>query len=252
MHLLSTVVTLVVTLSTPTLAIIGGGATGGNFYEYTVALYQPAIAERAATPFICDGVLVGPSTVVTIAECVQGLTKSELTVRAGLTRATYKTFNTSSITVHPNYNSDTLANDVAIIKLSTPIRNIAAANLAPSNWGYPDRNQTVIGWGSTKNNTQALSTSLRSVTVSPMAADTCAKKLSSCKYTLDSAQHYCTVAKQGKGWFYGDAGGPIINPDGLVVGLVSGSPICAQPDGIALELRVSHFHDWIMSHVTKK
>lgn len=226
-------------------AIIGGAPVRSNEYEYTVAISQPGMNQRSNTNFICDGVLVGEDRVITLAECVAGLEASDISIRTGMSNLTFQNIDASKIITHPQYNSTSFAYDIAMIQLSVPITNITSAPLAPNTTTYPTGNAILLGWGSASNNTQAESKMLQSATVPIVDADTCAKVISSC-YALDSCQHFCTASK-GKGEGYGDAGGPVVDSEGLVLGLISGNPICAQPDHVALELSLAHLHDWIFN-----
>lgn len=228
----------------PVNAIIGGSSVSTTHYDYTIAIFQPALSEES-TPFICDGVLVTPSAVLTIAECLDGLEPSDIMVRTGANSTGYQNITVSSIVTHPDFDIDTLANDLAIIHLGSNITNILPATIPSSN-STLSSHVNLLGWGATVNETEAISSNLRQANVSIVDTDTCKSQLSSC-YTLDSCQHFCTVSA-GPGEGYGDSGGPVVNAKGNLVGLISGNPSCAQPHSIALEVNVVTFHDWIVEN----
>lgn len=215
-------------------------------YSYTVAIFQPALAEYSATTFICSGVLIAPTKVLTLVECITGLSPDEIILRAGTSDSTYQNISVSSITPHPNYDIDTLSNDVAIIHLASPVTNDTPAVLG-SEPGC--ENVTLISWGSTTNNTQSISPSPKHAVVGVIPADICARVLAIC-YTLDPKQHFCTeVTREGQA--YGDGGGPVIDSEnGDLVGLISGNPECAGPNGIALQVNLTSFSDFINNNAT--
>lgn len=229
----------------PVRAIIGGTSVSPKAYDYTIAIFQPALSEESSTPFICDGVLITPSAVVTIAECVQGLSSSDITIRSGTNSTGYQNVTVSSILTNPDYDSETLTNDIAIIHLGSNITNVLPATIPSSNSSISSH-VGLLGWGSKVNATEAISPNIQQADVAIVDTVTCTSQLSSC-YTLDSCQHFCTVSA-GPGEGYGDAGGPVVDASGQLIGLISGNPTCAQSNSIALEVNIAHFHDWIVEN----
>lgn len=225
-------------------AILGGATIPSTEDNFAVAIMMPGM-ESMQTSFICSGVLISDYTVLTIAECVSGAAADDITVRTGKVPSTYFQHKVSKIITHSAFNSDTLANDLAIIHLATPATKMTKARLATTA-SYPSSCMKLVGWGPTKNNTQGIASALQGAEVEVIPAATCATQLKTC-YNLNTAQHFCTNSS-GKGGAYGDAGGPVVSPSGRVVGLISGNPTCAQPNGIALEVMVGNFHSWIVAH----
>ena len=105
----------------------------------------------------------------------------------------------------------------------------------------------LVGWGATENRTQALSPSLHSLSVDTISQPKCAIALKSC-FNLTS-QHFCTQVTKTSGEAYGDSGGPILDENGKLIGLISGNPECAGPNSLALQVNVSKFKDWIQEQL---
>lgn len=232
-------------------------ATLDTDYPYTVAIYQPALADRSSTTFICSGIQIGSTSVLTIAECITGLDAADLMIRTGVTSSAFQNFTVSAITVHPQYNSTTLDNDVAIIHLASSSNN-NSNNSSSFNSTYCPvaslrhglelmTDVTLVSWGSPSNATQTISTAPKSASVAVVDSATCAEKLSGC-FDLASAQHFCTNATV-QGQAYGDGGGAAVDNVGMIVGLISGNPACAQPNGVALQVNINHFYSWIMENI---
>uniref|UniRef100_A0A182PS87 Peptidase S1 domain-containing protein n=1 Tax=Anopheles epiroticus TaxID=199890 RepID=A0A182PS87_9DIPT len=84
-----------------------------------------------ADQFICGGVLVDPSLILTAASCVRGLSAPGMFVNVGdydiSSRSGLRTENIYTVQeqiIHENYNtSDPVHNDVALLRLTTPIRD---------------------------------------------------------------------------------------------------------------------------------
>ncbi|GAB7350719.1 hypothetical protein MBLNU459_g1274t1 [Dothideomycetes sp. NU459] len=240
----SSILALLATTFGPVHAIIGGTNVRSDSYDYTVAIFQPALDESSTT-FICDGVLITSSTVLTVAECVQYLEPFNVLVRSGTNTADYQNLTVSSIVTHPQYDPDTLAYDLALVHLDSAVIGIVPADIPNSNSTLPSQ-VGIVGWGATTNATAAVANRLNEAEVAIIDSNTCVSQLSSC-YTLDPTQHFCTVAA-GPGEGYGDSGGPVVDDNGCLVGLISGNPGCAQPKSIAIEVNVGNFHDWIVEN----
>ena len=82
MQLLVLLSAIFAVLANPAAAIINGANVTSNAYDYTVAIMQPGLAAdeggRGSTDFICNGILITEFTVLTAAECVQGLDTSAI------------------------------------------------------------------------------------------------------------------------------------------------------------------------------
>ncbi|CAG2237937.1 TMPRSS3 [Mytilus edulis] len=114
-------------------------------------------------PLTCSGSLVkinttGELVVLTAAQCVDGTLPIEWTIDVGVHSRSaqeqyQKTYDVKQIISHPEYSPFLLHNDIAIVRLSTPIiENEAVAPICVTSLPSSDfygRNCVVTGWGAT-------------------------------------------------------------------------------------------------------
>jgi len=130
---------------------------GGSNYEITQAPWQVALIDpRGGSNFegqFCGGSIYSQYWIITAAHCLTGKSTSNIRILAG--RATLGSdlspLAVSQILVHPEYNDTTLANDIALLRVATPLTfssSIAAIGLATSipQAGTP---AVITGWGET-------------------------------------------------------------------------------------------------------
>lgn len=249
----SKIVPIILAAISPALAIIHGTNLTGDSHEYVVAIMQPGLSERDSTTFICNGFLVTENTIVTAAECVSGASPGDFAVRVGFS-GFQQTIDINNITTMPTYNSTTLADDISLLNLTVPVTNVTPAFLvdkATTATSYPsDSTVTLVGWGGTQNNTQGISHALEDVNVAVVRANSCTGMLATCGYRLNQNQRFCTVSNSTGAEGYGDAGGPVVSSNGLVVGLMTGNPSCAQPYNLATHLELGNpaVYDFIQTN----
>jgi len=229
---------------TPALAILNGTNVTLDHYEYTVAIMQPALSayESSSVPFICNGVLITEYTVMTSAECVQGTDAASLNIRVGFPPDTIQTIGVNNITTMKTFNYTSLAGDIALLNLTDPVTNVTPAALAsPTFEGqYPSGEVKLVGWGGMTNGTQEIAPHLQVANVDIIRPQTCRAALDTCGFKLNRKQRFCTSSDENGAEGYGDAGGPIVDGMGVVVGLMTGNPACAQPNNLAIQLLLSN------------
>ncbi|KAL5285029.1 TMPRSS6.2 family protein [Megaselia abdita] len=229
--------------------IVGGTAVRSNKYPWTVQLLQGRNGR-----LFCGGTLIHEQYVLTAAHCIHGMRWQNIHVRMNQydrnSQGGAITKSLLSANVHSGYNTNTLENDIAVLKLSEPVKingDIRPACLPPSETFNVDyKTATVAGWGLTQEQ-GSTSNILREVDVPVITNAQCRQT----KYkTMIKESMLCAgnVQTGGKDACQGDSGGPlIVNDNGYykLTGVVSFGYGCAKPDAPGVYTRVSKYLKWI-------
>jgi trypsin len=148
--------------------------------------------------------------------------------------------------IHPNFNANTLENDILLLKLQrsasgTTIQPIASINTnaaVPADGSFV----TTIGFGATAED-GALAAHLQTVSITVIDGSTCAVEYST-QNALISEEVMICAADTGKDACQGDSGGPLLQ-GGVLVGLVSWGVGCARNGNPGVYTRISAFADFI-------
>ena len=189
-----------------TSRIVGGEPASNNSWGWMLSLQRYG-------SHLCGASLLTAEYAITAAHCVQSLltNPTALSILAGtnnLNGATSKTTQNrtvTNITVHPNFNSNSLVNDIAIIKFA-PLTVSTSSKLAficlPSANQDPFQTNSdlvAIGWGVTSYGSTAQSNTLRQVTV--QAISSTSFDCSQSGLTNANVQFCAGVVGGGKGKF---------------------------------------------------
>ncbi|ALC39946.1 CG17571 [Drosophila busckii] len=207
--------------------------------------YQVSIQTTKGSHF-CGGSLISEDCVVTAAHCMQSYKASEMQVRLGSTQRNSggEVIGVKAFKFHEGYNSDLMVNDVAVIKLSSPvrftskIRPIALAKEAPKS----GTKATVSGWGTTCFMLCSSPNNLLDVVVSLLDVKDC----SSDQFKYGSKIMDTMVCAEGekKDACQGDSGGPLV-ANSQLVGVVSWGNGCAWSGYPGVYCDVSTVYKWI-------
>ncbi|XP_017776209.1 PREDICTED: chymotrypsin-2-like [Nicrophorus vespilloides] len=229
--------------ATPDNRIINGEEAYDGQFPYIVS-----IRNVQEVMHICGASILDESTILTAAHCVYGVSPYVMTVIAGTISPDLgggQERQVSYYTIHEYYNPSNLDNDIAIIKLETPLTigpNVQPV-LLPIDSIVGNMNVILSGWGMTSYPVGQSPEILQFMYMRTVELDECRKRHST--KVLDS--HVCTFIADGQGVCHGDSGGPLVDTYGYQVGIVSWAIPCAvgYPDVFT---RVYSFLDWIQTH----
>ncbi|XP_046462622.1 trypsin alpha-3-like [Daphnia pulex] len=225
--------------------IVGGTAAAAGEIPYQAALLLGNS--------LCGGTLIAPSIILTAAHCLAGKTQasvSSFTVRVNtlaLNGATAGSVSrgVSKFVIHPSYTSSTNDNDLALMKLVSPITNVklatlpaAAISCSPAST-YAGQSALISGWGTTSSGGSISQTLLKA---NVQVLDNTACKL---QYSTLTNNMICAAAP-GKDTCQGDSGGPMM-VGGVQVGITSFGNGCALPNFAGVYTRVTQYLGWISS-----
>ncbi|XP_018315858.1 chymotrypsin-1 [Mycetomoellerius zeteki] len=205
-------------------AIVGGQIVNPGEFPHQVSL-------RYNGNHVCGGSIIGPEKILTAAHCVT------------FAKPPYKDFKVATgsvliyggeyhdiekIIVHPQYSDkyeDAWKNDIAVIKLASPIqynqfqKPISLAKSKP----FSGQMCTLSGWGRISTN-GPLPSILQKMVQIVVSQSQCQKDHPDVPLT---ATHLCTLNRSGIGACQGDSGGPLIS-NGVQIGITSWVAPCAQ------------------------
>ncbi|KAL4807909.1 trypsin-like cysteine/serine peptidase domain-containing protein [Aspergillus unguis] len=224
-------------------AIVGGDDAEIAEYPYQIALlYQGSLR--------CGGSIISPKYVVTAGHCADGVSASSLSIRAG---STYHArggtvVGVSKATVHPDYDADTVDNDIAILTLEEELSfsdSIQAVDL-PTSSSLPSTGTvgTATGWGALTEGGN-VSPNLQYVEVPVVSKSECTSDYQGFNTITDSM--VCAGVDQGgKDGCQGDSGGPFVS-SGTLIGITSWGNGCARAGYPGVYSSPAYFRDFIES-----
>jgi secreted trypsin-like serine protease len=226
--------------------IVGGTTAKSGDWAWQVAM-------NYNNGFTCGGSVLNSEWIITAAHCVYGRTNAAFyTFDIGISdRSKPGAFSVkrsvSKIIMHPQYSDRTLVNDIALMKLSSPISYsdyIVPACIPTSTLSnISGMSSIATGWGST--GAGGVTKVLMQVSMPVWADSQCKAKYSS----MNPADAFC-AGGSGKDTCQGDSGGPVVvlsNGKWQLVGLTSHGYDCTTG---GVYTRVSYFNSWISQTVS--
>ncbi|XP_030835557.1 uncharacterized protein LOC578177 isoform X2 [Strongylocentrotus purpuratus] len=228
--------------------IIGGSsAKRGNWP------WQAQLILRGSGHY-CGGTLIDETHVLTAAHCFQRYGKNSFKVRLGehhqhINESSEQDFRISCIYKHPDYDSRTTNNDIAVLRLDRPahITSFVTPACLPTDGEFAADHQCWIsGWGNTGNDNYP--SRLQEARVPLLPRSTCTRQnVYGNKLT---PQMLCAgYLRGGIDSCDGDSGGPLVcensNSVWKVVGVTSWGYGCAQPNAPGVYAVVTRYLGFI-------
>ena len=153
----------------------------------------------------------------------------------------------SNVYSHESYSSSTINNDIAVLRLSSPLTlgttNARAVGLPSQGSDVTSGSVTVSGWGTTREGASTLPTNLQIVSVPVVSRSQCRTQYGSSSIT-DNMFCAGVLNVGGRDACQGDSGGPVIQ-NNLLVGAVSWGNGCARPQYPGVYTRVGNYVTWL-------
>ncbi|XP_056625441.1 chymotrypsin-like protease CTRL-1 [Triplophysa dalaica] len=234
--------------------IIGGGDAIEGFWPWQVGIYT----SRSNT-IVCGGSLINKDWVLTSAGCSNSINRPDIIIYLGRLKRfgpnTHEVNRTvSRVITHPNYNSSTFDNDIALLQLSSSVdftAHIKPVCLAAAGSEFDEGIQSwVTGWGVTES--YPFPDTLQEAEIPIVSNNNCSIVYNNRINITDNMM--CAGLTDGaKGSCLYDNGGPLVTKQSsrwIQAGIVSGivSEYC---DGSlpSVFTRVSKYQDWINTQI---
>ncbi|XP_010734718.3 trypsin II-P29 [Larimichthys crocea] len=236
--------------------IVGGEDAAAGAWPWQVSLHSRPYGH------FCGGSLINDQWVLTAAHCFESTSTVGLEVYLGRDTQRLPNLNEVSRTVsliikHPNYNPSSFNNDMALLKLSSPVRYtnyIRPVCLAAQSSEFKAKTPCwLAGWGTIGSDVPLpYPERLQQVSV-PIVSNTQCSNAYEGIVPITSNMMCAGLDEGGKDTCQGDSGGPMVIKIGsrwVQAGVVSFGAGCALPKYAGVYARVSQYESWISSWVS--
>merc|ERR1712032_1493212 len=238
--------------------IIGGAETEVNEYPWMVAFANKAADDQGG----CGATLISGRWVVTAAHCFfdesgdRKIFEDDLSLVIGLHDRTVNTdqlrqvLTVSEIILHPDYNWDSSANDIALVKLESDVdlKTYSPACLPEQGQDFTGRRGWVYGWGVTDygDTAEDFPEKLLEVEVPIVSDEVCQEALLGLATILPGM--LCAGGVADEDACGGDSGGPFTVEVGgkhTLAGAVSFGAGCGREGLYGVYAEVGDYRNWI-------
>merc|ERR1711890_75852 len=223
--------------------IVGGVEATPHQFPWQVGLFFDG--------YFCGGSIITSKHILTAAHCADGVFKHTVVIGAHDIRASDNLeISAYSPTVHPEWSSSTLSNDLAILELDEEIdfdslNGWARTNCLASSGDFSGQTALISGWGRPSDSSSSIARYLRYVTAPVMSQSECESYWGNLNEGV-----VCIDTTGGHGSCNGDSGGPMSIPGAKYnqIGIVSfGSASGCEIGAPAGFTEVTKYIDWISS-----
>ncbi|XP_058837321.1 brachyurin-like [Topomyia yanbarensis] len=242
---------------TPERRITNGQQAAVGQFPYQIAL----LSTFSGGTGLCGGSVLTNNFILTAAHCVQNAFGGTAIMGAHNrlnNEATQQriAFGSGGITIHAGYTPTNIRNDIAVVRLNSPI--VFTARIQPAriptatdSRTFAGLTGTVSGFGRTSDASQATSAVVM-FTTNPILTNAVCLSNWGGNANLIQAQNICLSGAGGRSSCNGDSGGPLTVSDGgssLQVGIVSFGSAAGCSIGMpSVYVRVTHFRAWIVQN----
>ncbi|KAJ8923868.1 hypothetical protein NQ315_010450 [Exocentrus adspersus] len=238
-----------------------GRIVGGEDGEQAEWCWQVALI-NSLNQYLCGAALIGTQWVLTAAHCVTNIVRSgdAIYVRVGDYDLTRKygspgaqTLRVATTYIHHNHNSQTLDNDIALLKLHGQVElkeGVCLVCLPARGVSHTaGKRCTVTGYGY-MGEAGPIPLRVREAEIPIVSDAECIRKVNAVteKIFILPASSFCAGGEEGNDACQGDGGGPLVcQDDGFyeLAGLVSWGFGCGRLDVPGVYVKVSSFIGWI-------
>lgn len=230
---------------------------GGGNVTIGKAPYQAAVETSAESVFMCNGVILNANWVLTTAECLSGMKPEAVQVRVGsaVLGQGGQVLAATALHAHDGYDLSTKTHNVGLISFGAAIQEspsvryakLVAAGKAPKG----GEKLIVSAWGK-----QSMGPfdwpRLLALTVSVVPRALCDGVYQAANNLAVDDTMLCAAGKEWAGVCDDDEGGPLVDDDGTVVGIVSwGTAGCGYPGypGVYTNLANKDINSWVRTYV---
>ncbi|KAJ3656433.1 hypothetical protein Zmor_015513 [Zophobas morio] len=197
--------------------IIGGQVAYAGQFPFAAAVH----VQTTDSKFFCGGALTGNDWVITAGHCVYNGVL--FTIQLGSNHLESDdpgrvTIATSTYILHPDFNPDTIENDIGLIKFRRPVDyNIYLGPVYPPEFSLQDDASVyALGWGQTSDTDPELSNELRFLLIRTISNAEC-RMIYGDQITDNMV---CAIGNYNEGTCIGDNGGPLVAGYGKYYALV--------------------------------
>lgn len=242
--------------------IAGGATTTIAEYPFATSLMTNGGVVNGAYVHGCGGSVLSATAILSAASCFYTGTvvhePSRWRARVGSSSSVSggSAYTINRITPHPTFSTVTRDNDIAVIRttLSMTLQSgvVQAARIAGAAYTFATNQPIVaIGWGAVSSQTEGSSEQLRRIQIWTINQQTCTNRYAPIGFTVTDNMVCVGWLDVGvRGQCPGDAGSPILDSNGAVVGVFTWAEGCANSWFPDVNTRIAPYTSWIVETVT--